>query len=291
MARKRSLDPDIWADDAVQALPSAGAVMLYIGTISQADDDGRLQWSAQQLWAKIFPGRSDVKLSEVERWMDAIGKKLVRVYKYAGKLYAVHPNWRKHQYVNRPSPSKLPEPPPEPSLFDSVNGSVSDSVSSHVPSDSVSDSDSVPEHSEGSTPSARVNLECPFAEYLRWPADRDIAGMTALAREFISVFSNTRDQRKQNAQLARCTGALTKARSRGATAFQTWNAAADALEANGGKPLFGATIMSLLDYLPRNGATANGRKYDPNAGKMMRPEGETAASKIRVAREPSETRS
>lgn len=112
MARKRSIDPDLWTDDRVQALPSPIAILLYIGTISQADDEGRLEWSARQLLGRVFPMREDIKQRDVEAAMAAIVETgLVRTYVVGVRTYAVHPAWRKHQYVNRPAPSKIPAPP------------------------------------------------------------------------------------------------------------------------------------------------------------------------------------
>jgi hypothetical protein len=155
MARKRSIDPDLWTDDRVQSLPSPLAILLYIGTLSQADDDGRLEWSARQITARIFPLREDVKQRDVEVAMTAIADGLVHVYTIGGRTFAHHPSWKKHQYVNRPSKSKIPDPPCCGSLNSSVSKSDDDSdtahvslshaVSPHVPlvSDSVSVLDSV----------------------------------------------------------------------------------------------------------------------------------------------------
>jgi hypothetical protein len=144
LARKRTIDPDLWTDDRVQRLPSPLAILLYIGTISQADDEGRLEWSARQLLARVFPLRDDVKQRDVEAAMSAIAAELVHVYEIGSRAYAWHPEWKKFQYVNRPTKSKLPDPPRGPSLFESVSSpvephaSLSASVSPHVPSVSVS---------------------------------------------------------------------------------------------------------------------------------------------------------
>lgn len=112
MARKRTIDPDLWTDDAVTSLKDVRSYVVYIGAISQADDYGRLEWSARQLWAKLFPTREDVRVADVERWMtDVVDAKLVTTYEVGGRTYAFHPNWARHQYVNRPSKSRIPSPP------------------------------------------------------------------------------------------------------------------------------------------------------------------------------------
>jgi hypothetical protein len=141
MARKRMIDPDIWTDEKVQSLPSTLAVALYIGTISMADDAGRIEWSSLQLKTRLLPNREDVTLRHIETAMAALvtlpnelkhtadDEPLLVAYTVRGRNYAYHPNWRKHQYVNRPSPSKLPAPPDNTGGIAPSNGR-SDSVQS-----------------------------------------------------------------------------------------------------------------------------------------------------------------
>lgn len=100
-----------------------------------ADDDGRLRWSEIELCAKLFPGRTDIKPKHVKEWM-AMLESAGLVMPYGDGRYAYHPNWRRHQYINRPTRSKLPEP-----LTDKLRESRSHSVSPHGPSVSVSVSD------------------------------------------------------------------------------------------------------------------------------------------------------
>ena len=112
MARKRTIDPDLWTDDKVQNLADVRAIALYVGTISLADDYGRLEWSARQLWGRLFPSREDVKMRDVESWMSMlIESGLVIEYSVGGRTYVQHPSWLKHQYVSRPSGSKIPLAP------------------------------------------------------------------------------------------------------------------------------------------------------------------------------------
>ncbi len=111
MARKRTIDPEIWSDDKITRLADVRSYLLYLGCISIADDLGRFEWSARQLWARIFPTREDVKISDVQRWMDdllAVG--LIEPYNVDGRAYALHPKWANHQYVSKPSKSRIPAP-------------------------------------------------------------------------------------------------------------------------------------------------------------------------------------
>ena len=111
MARNRSISPDLWTDDKVMAL-SQNAILVYIGLISMADDEGRLEWKPVQLASRIFGLREGLTVKKFSEWMEEIAEGgLVVVYEVDGKKYAYHPAWFKHQYVNKPQPSKIPLPP------------------------------------------------------------------------------------------------------------------------------------------------------------------------------------
>jgi hypothetical protein len=161
VARNRSLSPDIFTDEKVMQLPYA-AVTTYIGLISQSDDEGRLEWRVTQLAARIAGFRSDITINEFTKHLEAIqAVGLIVTYSVDGRLFAYHPAWFKHQYVNRRTASKLPLPHGEehqkyilsrsihikiPTKVDSItdtslqtHGDISES---HVPSDSDSDSES-----------------------------------------------------------------------------------------------------------------------------------------------------
>lgn len=131
MARKRTIDPDIWEDEAVNDL-SLPANLFYIGLISHADDNGRLEWRPKQLRLKIFPGREEATLDAVTVWMGEIeATGLILVYEVNGHRYGWHPNWYRHQYVNKSQPSKIP-PHPEDHGHVPKRGSTKDKFEEEI---------------------------------------------------------------------------------------------------------------------------------------------------------------
>jgi len=111
VARKRTIDPDLWTNRKAMRL-TRDALLFYIGTLSMADDEGRLGWSAVELRVKIMPGRDDVSVQSVEGWMaECATEGLVQLYSVGDGEYAWHPDWKQTQYVSRPSASKIPPPP------------------------------------------------------------------------------------------------------------------------------------------------------------------------------------
>lgn len=131
MARKRMISPEIWENEGFGEL-SMLAKVLFIGMISQADDDGKGVLSPQLLKSRILP-YDELRIADVDKALNEIGHNLsaglssetdedkalnerghklsVVFYEVEGKRYYLFENWRKWQTINRPIPSKLPNPP------------------------------------------------------------------------------------------------------------------------------------------------------------------------------------
>ena len=127
MARKRMISPEIWESQSFGEL-SMLAKVLFIGMISQADDDGKGVLSAQLLKSRILP-YDELRIADIDKALREIGHKpsviadgdkareeaghklSVTYYEVDGRQYYCFDNWRKWQTINRPIPSKLPNPP------------------------------------------------------------------------------------------------------------------------------------------------------------------------------------
>ncbi len=110
MARIRSLKPSVWTDERFIDL-SRDARLLFIGMVSQADDDGRFVASGAALIGALFP-HDDLSPKTVEKWRDEISATgLIQVYRHGRGTYAALPGWRKHQRIQKPQQSSLPAPP------------------------------------------------------------------------------------------------------------------------------------------------------------------------------------
>lgn len=122
------MKPDFWEDEKIGTI-SRDARLLFIATWNLADDTGILRWSAPYLKASVFMYDDDLGTLEVGDLMEELTKNdLVIRYtvEKTGQVLAQIPNFRKHQVINRPQPSKFPRPPWEagPSVNDSLNDSV-----------------------------------------------------------------------------------------------------------------------------------------------------------------------
>lgn len=113
MARIRTVKPTMWMSPQVMNL-SHGARLLFIGLITQADDEGRGIADVRRLKAAVFPG-DDILSGAVHEWLGEIAEQgLVRLYEAPGhgRLYQL-PSWNRHQSISRPTASDYPAAPGE----------------------------------------------------------------------------------------------------------------------------------------------------------------------------------
>lgn len=112
MARKRMISPEFWTDEKLGEC-TRDERLLFMGLISNADDEGRGRGNVKLIKSAIFP-YDNFNDTDIERMLIAlIGKKLVYVYVVDGQQFYYLPNFEKHQTINKPSESKLPEMPEE----------------------------------------------------------------------------------------------------------------------------------------------------------------------------------
>lgn len=110
MPRIRSLKPEFWESEDVEALSPLGR-LAFIWLISHADDEGRLRASPDHVARKTgIPAKTvEAQLERMHR------RRMVILYADSDgvPLIAVA-NFRKHQVINKPTVSQLPPPPPTP---------------------------------------------------------------------------------------------------------------------------------------------------------------------------------
>lgn len=113
MPRKRMIDPDFWTDEKL-GLCKRDERLLFMGLISNADDEGRGRANVKLLKSTIYPYDEDLSSSDVEAMLTNLARiRLIILYKVDGQEFYYLPNFLKHQNINRPSLSKLPEPTEE----------------------------------------------------------------------------------------------------------------------------------------------------------------------------------
>jgi hypothetical protein len=73
MARIRTIQPEFWEDEKIASLPIP-CRLFYIGTWNLADDNGVIRGNPVILKSKIFPYDENLRVGEVQKWLDALVK-------------------------------------------------------------------------------------------------------------------------------------------------------------------------------------------------------------------------
>ncbi|MGL4255766.1 MAG: hypothetical protein ACRCSL_05480, partial [Microbacterium sp.] len=135
MARIRSVKPDLRISRVVASwpVPARYAWVLLWGYL---DDFGRGIDDVRLIVADCFPLDRDVTERKMESWLRLYATQtnpekpapLCR-YNVAGQGYLHSTNWREHQRVNRPTPSRIPPCPLHEQLSESLTeDSLNDSL-------------------------------------------------------------------------------------------------------------------------------------------------------------------
>lgn len=113
MARIRTVKPEFFTSESNAAM-SVPARLTFIGLWTHCDDEGRCVDNPALIRAAIWPLERSTKavdgdLAEMEK-----EGKILR-YEAAGKRLLQITEWKRHQHINRPKPSRYPGPDTEAS--------------------------------------------------------------------------------------------------------------------------------------------------------------------------------
>ena len=110
MARIRSIKPEFFTSESVGAL-SFAARLTFAGLWTHVDDRGRAKDNPRVIRGQLWPNDEEtISSADVASHIDELVEHgMVCRYKHDGKDYLHVINMRKHQSINKPSASKLPE--------------------------------------------------------------------------------------------------------------------------------------------------------------------------------------
>lgn len=111
MARIRTIKPDaFWSETLAEV--SVATERTFVGLLTQADDKGRFKDRAAMLNGQLWSLRPEHKVTDMRDDLDDLCRVgLLCRYERGGEKYLHIPTWRKHQKINRPTPSTLPPCP------------------------------------------------------------------------------------------------------------------------------------------------------------------------------------
>lgn len=140
MPRIRTLKPEHKVHRKVGQLEDR-PYRLWVGLVTEADDEGRFVADADQLRALVFPYQTRLTTAKVDAALDALASVgLVTLYRSNGTRYGCFPDWTEHQKISHAIPSKLPpcsedsrilQKPPEDSVLARARGSDHEGIKDH----------------------------------------------------------------------------------------------------------------------------------------------------------------
>jgi hypothetical protein len=109
LARRRMIDPNIWASEDMAKL-TIRQRLLVIGLFSNADDHGKGKAKPAYIRSTIFP-YDDIPLHEIIDDLETIRAVIsIEFYTVEGNSYYRFINWTKWQTVQKAQPSIIPDP-------------------------------------------------------------------------------------------------------------------------------------------------------------------------------------
>ena len=130
--RIRSIKPEFWSSPDIAALSDSDR-LLFIGLWSYVDDHGRGRDDIALIVAALYPHDMVANpLDTVAKVRDGLAKlseaNLILRYTVASRTYFLVTGWGKHQRVDKPKASRIPEPTEEENDTFPQNDAIRESV-------------------------------------------------------------------------------------------------------------------------------------------------------------------
>lgn len=108
--RIRTIKPELFEDEQLGRM-RRDVRLCFIALITMADDEGRFRAHPSLVRSRRFPYDLDLTDREVDGWLFELeAADRIERYEVEGQIYGRVVNFRKHQKINRPAPSRLPAP-------------------------------------------------------------------------------------------------------------------------------------------------------------------------------------
>ena len=109
MPRIRTIKPEHVNDKELPKI-SLQAHLLWVLNWCFSDDEGIFENDPLLIKSIIFPRRTDVRIEQINQWLDQLVKaRYIIPFTHNGVGYYINRTFRKHQRIDKPQPSKIPE--------------------------------------------------------------------------------------------------------------------------------------------------------------------------------------
>lgn len=109
MPRIRTIKPNHVNDKELPKI-TLQAHLFWVLSWCFSDDEGVIENDPLLLKSQIFPRRTDIRIDQVEQWIDQLIKaRFIIPFTHQGGGYLLHRTFKTHQKVDRPQESKIPK--------------------------------------------------------------------------------------------------------------------------------------------------------------------------------------
>jgi hypothetical protein len=109
MPRIRTIKPEFPQSESIGRL-SRDARLLFLQLFTVSDDSGKARASSRMLASLLYPYDDDAR-ELIDGWLTELQENhLIEIYSVEQNTYLKITNWLKHQKIDHPSLSRLPEP-------------------------------------------------------------------------------------------------------------------------------------------------------------------------------------
>lgn len=108
--RIRTIKPEFWASESMGRL-DRDTRLVFIGLWSLADDHGRFRADPRYIAGQLFPYDSDGQKLASRALASLREESCIALFEVDRSQYGVITGWKTHQKIDRPSASRIPQPP------------------------------------------------------------------------------------------------------------------------------------------------------------------------------------
>jgi len=101
VARIRSIHPGLWTDEAFLSIDDA-ARLLYIGLLTEADDNGAFEWKPLTIKVRLRPATSETPADIASIMERLCAANMIRRYEHDGKSFGAVRNFVRYQRPKSP---------------------------------------------------------------------------------------------------------------------------------------------------------------------------------------------
>lgn len=191
MARIRTIKPEFPQSESMGRV-SRDSRLCFVLLWTLADDAGRLRGNSRMLASLLYPYDDDAK-NLMDGWLSELSSEgCIARYEVDGTSYIQICAWLEHQKIDKPSASKLPEPP---SKSRKLAKPREDSVAEGKGKEGNGEDSGEPSRRDDSPPASPPVVSIPLVDSSEYPVTAEMIAEWSAAYPAVDVAQQLREMR------------------------------------------------------------------------------------------------